>query len=324
MELETRNLEYAAMDAGAIPILKDPERQWAERHGGWVLSICLHVILFALLFAHVTPRPLPTTPSERFRVVLAEPTPAPTPEIVPEVEITPAQPAAARATRAEAQERVGPEAQSQQPARPGQTSAAASVRLDSTAEREGARPGSEGDAAGESRLLQPLIDVAPADDRDAYLKGSDLVAQRLRLAQTDLTAQKTLFSSRGADSGAVRELDISDVAPPIAQQVMDRYGIQIMIGHVDRPIEPGYNYLSSAKTPEGRFVSMSGSGIFRIFTFGQPAVARMAQLEDDALRRGGYTPASGRVVRIVFGIVSTTNGYDLGVKEFKAEPVPAK
>ena len=154
------------------------------------------------------------------------------------------------------------------------------------------------------------------------MEASEAIEGRLAIARARVTANKTLFSERGLDSGVLREIDISDVPPNEAQPVLDRYGIKIVLMPISDKHPQGINFLQRARTREGMYVRRQGSGLFQAFTYGAPAVARMMQLESDAIGKRGRDPKQTRIIRVVFGVVYTTKGYDLGIKHIEMEPVP--
>lgn len=158
--------------------------------------------------------------------------------------------------------------------------------------------------------------------REQAEQGSSEVAQRLRMARAKVVANKTLFSTRGSRQGVIRELDTSDVSESVAQQVLDRYGCKIMLARVGAANPGGLEYLSSAHTAQGLFVNRAGRGGSRVFSYPMSAVARMSQLEEDAIVRKGLDPAKTRVTRVLFGVLPTTAGWDLAVKEIDFVPLP--
>jgi len=147
------------------------------------------------------------------------------------------------------------------------------------------------------------------------------IDRRLAMLQSKLSADQTLFRTEGLNEGAIREIDITGVPPNVSQEVLGRYGIRIMLMNLNGN-DPNPGFLSRAQTNEGQFVKRSGSGVFQVFNYGPPAIARMMQLEEAELEKQGLDPKTSRVVRVVFGVVRTTKGYDLGIKKLEAEPVP--
>lgn len=150
---------------------------------------------------------------------------------------------------------------------------------------------------------------------------SRAVAKRMEMARAKVVANDTLFSSQGLDKGVLREIDISDVAPKVAEKVLDRYGIRIVIVQMNDAHPARITFLNSARTPQGHFMRRRGRGLYQAFQYGFPAVSRMLQLEEQELIDREYDPRRSRVVRVVFGVVPTTEGYDLGIKHFEAEHV---
>jgi hypothetical protein len=71
----------AADGAATKPFSAIDPQNWAERHGGWILSICFHIIVFCLV-ATAASRSQPAPVASRLKVVLhAAPTPEPAKQI---------------------------------------------------------------------------------------------------------------------------------------------------------------------------------------------------------------------------------------------------
>jgi hypothetical protein len=160
-----------------------------------------------------------------------------------------------------------------------------------------------------------------AMNRQLAETGSGTVSEKLKLLNVDQVAEKTLFSDRGIKDGAIRKFDIADVPPEVAQEVLDRYGIRIFMSGRTRETGSGKGFLYSAHTSGGLFVNAAGGGRYHIFSYSQAAKKRFVQLETEALREKGHHPDKVRIITIVFGILSTGSGYDLGVRKISVEPV---
>jgi hypothetical protein len=146
------------------------------------------------------------------------------------------------------------------------------------------------------------------------------VARADLLAKKTMEAPKSLFSGRGASEGAIREIDLGGTPGEKAKEVLDRYGIKMLVATADGAQGAG---LQAKSAGEGQFVTKFGSGTVGVFRFSSIAAGRMGQLEDEAFRAGGEDPEKTRIVRVVFGIVNTKNGYDLGVVDMRTEPLVA-
>lgn len=123
------------------------------------------------------------------------------------------------------------------------------------------------------------------------------------------------------DQGAIRELDMDGHSPQIVSLIMARYDMRI---ETKRMKGTAQNFLSSASDSGGKyFGGMSvPEGIYEVWQLSRKAVAKMATLEEDAIIERGMKPEKTRVVRIVYGIVKTSESeYDLGVLHFEAEPI---
>lgn len=153
--------------------------------------------------------------------------------------------------------------------------------------------------------------------------GSAGVGARLQAARAGLTADKTLFApknlfaARGASEGAIRSITLGGAPDETTKEVLGRYGIKI----VGAPFNAGASYLSGQAVGQEQFVTRFAGGATAMFSFTSIGAGKMVQLEEDALRKAGYDPASTRIVMVTYGVVNTPRGYDLGVVDMKTEPL---
>lgn len=297
----------------------------------------------------------PLVRAEEAQVAAVEATPEPTPEATPEptpepqavadaAPPPPPPPASlfAAATAAERlleqeQEAAGPVEEQGEENGTGQAAASAAPDAGQSAAEtaiETANPipaqATTGDAPAETLAeggLEAELNETKARlseaNRTIARKGSDHVAERIKAAEVQLQGKKWLTETKGVKEGVIRSINTDDVPQPVAQQVLARYGIRIGMADL-RPGagSGGYGFLNQARTQEGTFMNRVGGGKAEVFSYGPAAIARMMQLEEDGLRKRGFDPARTRVIEIEYGIVNTTNGYDLGVKKLETAPVP--
>lgn len=180
---------------------------------------------------------------------------------------------------------------------------------------------SDPDRERELRKLEALLaeqrEVIEKQNRRIAEHGSVQIEDRLRAASIELEARKWMSSTDGLREGVIRELDTSGVAPDIADRVLSKYGIQILIKYLDGT-ESGNGFLNRAKTMGGTYYNKSGTGHFQVFSFSQVAVAKMVRLEREAIIRRGLDPTRTRVQEVRYGIISTGGGFDLGVTHFRS------
>lgn len=207
-------------------------------------------------------------------------------------------------------------------------------------------PGADGmpdydEAAGGQRDM-------PVADADTTLDGKDLAdflaAERERLRaelaqfadpeiaeatqiELPVTPRKASGNKGGhapGPEGAIRELDLEGYPKDIVDDVMDRYGLQIVMQEMPAGRQ-GQSFLSSASRGgnDRYFGGMTAeAGVYEVFRLSRQSVAEMSRLEEQAIKERGMEPMRTRVIKIVFGIVKAKSGsYDLGVKTFEAEAV---
>jgi hypothetical protein len=154
----------------------------------------------------------------------------------------------------------------------------------------------------------------------ARREGSPHVADRIKDAQVKLKAKKWLTTTRGLEEGVIRSITATGAPKSAADEVFARYGIRVGMKYLDGS-EGGYGFLNQASTDAGVYVNRPGRGPQLVFSYGSTAVAKMLQLEREALRARGQDPARARVIEVEFGIVKSRAGYDLGVRDISFAPV---
>lgn len=152
-------------------------------------------------------------------------------------------------------------------------------------------------------------------------RGSDSVAQKLRLARAELEGKRWLESTEGAQEGAIRSFAVASVDKKISEEVFARYGIESYSQYVDEKTGGDFGYLNSAKLGGTQYIRRSGQGMFMVLSIPESALARLAQLERDALLERGLNPASTRVIEVEFGIASVGKTFDLVVTNLKVAPI---
>lgn len=330
---------------------------FVERRAGFILAVCLHVMLFASLAMQerlpvIDPRP---TPLRQVHIQLAPPPVElalqPTQEVMPQLADIPQEGGAVAENPAPESEisETGEPTEWAKPLPVNAMGETVSPVADSTESAESAAhvpeaivaapvETAEGSEALQARLaaLRRKLDgkraeaLSQPDEQDEARidataeEGSDVIAERLKLLDVDMKAQETLFRSKGTHAGVIRSLVLTGVDRVVSQQVMARYGIRIIPIHGaqtgGRRSKPGY--LTSATTGDGQFVQGTGRGNFLKFIISRQAGMRMMQLEAEALEARGFDPAKARLIEVEFGVVPTIDGYDLGVRKMLAEALP--
>jgi len=281
---------------------RDKSGSFLERNGGYAASLAAHaMILFMLMAQRVETKARDPQPMEVMLQLLPEPTPTPPPE-------------------------------SAQPVLPEENRAT-----------EGTEPPTDAPVSAELPTMAPPPDAAlqPQDEEkqreetvlaELARQKRGLEVKRLELAQTrkefrDQIQTELSQSERspgpkteGSLRGAVRSLELTNQPEEAVNKVLQRYKMKILWGYIDGP--GGYNFLNSASTGDGTYLRRSGTGWGQVFQLSTEAVAKMASLETEEIRRRGLDPLKTRVVETVFGIVPAGNDHDLGVVKMDVEPLP--
>ncbi len=334
-----------------------PVQSFAEKHGGFVISVVFHAAFLMVLQNAPVPasRQRPEKQPEPIRIELnpvqvpSEPEPLP---LSPEIEIQ--ENVATTAEADSALESVAPEG------KPDEGGAAEAIELASLPpgalelnpaplafipepsprkltepdlliqeEEPEIRSETEPAEQAESLLLDERIRQF-LDERERALKeyndvvgqrGSDRVAQRLSLARAELEGKRWLETTEGGQEGAIRSFSSEGVSPKIAEEVYARYGIESFSQYVDVAKGDGHNYLNSARVGGKQFTRREGRGVFRVLSIPQSAYGHLARLERDALVARGLDPSKTRILEVEFGIASVGSTYDLTVSRISVAPI---
>jgi len=312
---------------------------WAERHGGWIVSSCLHVCVLSLLLAGVT-RPA----QEPIRHIRLQFRPTPTPAPLPvRLTIPPARPPAVSLLPARANQPFpAPDAspapppkdmamamaaaQPPSPAPPRPSPAADNKPQDDNAPAsgEGQTPRNAGeidDPAQRMRVRQ-ILDRYRTDartGRDGLAQGRKNLAARLEQAGLQVSAYPHFPEFAGARVGAIRTLTFDNVKPAVTREVMTRYEIRITQRFVS---QSGPSYLNSAASGGSVYRPTDKPGYYEVFEISPKAYRRMVVLEQNWLVAHGYDPRTARVDVVEFGIVPISpNFWDLDILRMAVQRV---
>ncbi len=276
---------------------------WAERHAGWILSVCLHVLLFLALMTHLAPPQRPKPEPRRIRLSLRRPEPRPAlPAVAPARAPRPAEPVAAPAP-------VMPPAPRAEPVR------AVSGTVPVVVVPRDPRVDAAIDA-----ILERQADAAHEQREERWTRRAEL-RERLDDA-TDRVAASAYFPSYdGARVGVVRDLDLDSAEPEAVRQVMDRYAMRLTV----RDVTPSKNsgFLSSASAGGSVYTPARRGGLHEVFEISAKAYERMVWLENEWLTSHGHNPRFTRIDTVRYGVVSSSGAYewDLGIVDIKIQKV---
>ena len=275
----------------AITSSRNPISRWVENHAGMLVSFFLHLMIFSFLFTAMYPAVEEPRQPERIHMILqpvmpeqAIPVPvvAPPPDIIPEA-------AATSPEKSMENSDAVPEAISESPGK-----AMESMKLEQELSVE------------HKRLIAELADLNK-------VKKDMRMALHTQAALSEV--QRGKYAVEGAASGAVRTLDFKGFPQAIVDEIMARYDIRIEQKFVGANKNP--SFLSYAETQGGVYLNSQGPGYFEVFVLSREAMSKMSQLEMEELRKRNLDPERTTVVRVVFGIIQTKEGHDLGIVDFE-------
>jgi len=296
---------------------------WYERTGGYLISVALHLLLVSLLlsFAVVEVKSVEPPPIELTVAPMAEAGSAPQ-EMAFELP-----PAAATGTEAdqdtapaepppepqdEKQEEAAPEtppaeAPAEQPVeKPQETPQPDPAKLAELAEQE-----------RQKRMEELLQKEWEEFRRQAPLPHESKLKEAIQSEEIRMKGQKLLDPTVGADTGAVRQFDLRG-PQRVIDEIQRRYDMRIVTRWVNEA-ESGVGYLNRADTNRGTYRPAQAPGRYEVLEIGPAGTTKLKLLEIEAIRTRGFDPRRDRLVKIVFGIVVTDKGPDLGVVDLVAE-----
>jgi len=299
-----------------------------ERQSPAVASVLLHALLLLFLWTQVEVRPIePPRPEPIEMQIVLPPQPessagAGRPEAQPDLsqvqrtsanpaeQPTPEVPAQPQATEeAKEEETAKPNEQKPEPTPPEPTPVPAT-----TAEEKPAKTPLDPQTIEQFRAQQEKI------QQDLEARKSRVMTQVSGFAPAQGPGVKRPYSSAGSDRGVIRELDISKFPVEMQERFKARYGITIQV----RRVEGGspQSYVNAVTTDHGTYLSSGGSGVFEVMTLSKKVLARIAELEEQELRKRNLDPLRSRVIEVVFGLREDDRGLvDLVITRFRAEPI---
>ncbi|HUT24107.1 MAG TPA: hypothetical protein VM492_07190 [Sumerlaeia bacterium] len=295
---------------------------WADRHGGWILSICFHLFVFAwLINRSEAPRVALAPPPKPIELVFEEAPPPPPPpqNALPEVKPIPPPPLVPPPAGTGAKE--PPESPSlptkiamAEPQAAAQTSAPPSPPVEEQS------PSKALDKREEEKInavLETYAEHAPRL-RKQVLDARKDIDRRLERAETAATGLAQFPDFDGARVGPVRTFNFNTASPEIQEEIKRRYGVRILRGYVQKP--NAYSYLSTVSVGDKVYHGADEPGYYEIFALSSEATVKLFSLEQAWLDSHGYAPGTARVDAVVFGIVAVREGYwDLGILEIKVQ-----
>jgi len=315
---------------------------WAQRHGGWILSVSFHLILVCCLVTqHTTLVRAPARPRPVWLVLKPVKPPAPVPRpaletrIVPKPLPEPVQPVstpkvpspeagspirtAPAGTPYPAPPAVAPASPPPLPVPPGApperagSASAASPAL----ERLGTSPMEQG------KRIQVLLEKyggRPEGLKQSVDSTFDRVDRRLMKAEVQQAASPFMDKLGTGGAGPERVFTFGREDPAAEKGVMAFYGIRLTRRHVRPSSSP--SFLTGALGAGEKYQPAPKEGDYEVIEVPQRAQQQMALLEQQWLTSRGYSPRSTRVVRVEFGIVKQANGqWDLGILDIKVQPL---
>lgn len=264
-----------------------------ENHFGHIISVCLHIVLFFMLLNWAVPKNESIT--KKVKIYLNPPEKiAPIQEqktipFIPAKQMTMPQPAEKIIEKKEEIKKV-----------------------DSPVEKEFVIEKSvisELDAEKEN-LKKELSEISKTKE----LLKLNLMAE----AKTVGEVNNYQYTADGAKDGVYRTLDMTGFSQEIIDSVMKQLDIKIENRYI-KANQTGQSFLNSAKTSKQTYMNTEdGGGMYEVFLLSNKALAKMVNLEQEEIIKKGFKPNNTKINAVVFGIVQTEIGYDLGIKKFDA------
>lgn len=277
----------------AIASSRNSISRWVENHAGILVSFFLHLMVFSFLLTAMYPSVNDPAQPEQIHMILqpvlpkeAILVPLTPPEIIPEAVATSPEKTVEKSDVLEKNVVDMPDQLQQK-----------SIEMRKI----------EQNLSVEYQRLQ-------AELADLNKKKKDMqFALHTRAALSQVQHGK--YATQGSASGALRTLDFKGFPQDVIDEIMKRYDIRIEQKYVGPNTNP--SFLSYAETQGGVYLNSQGPGYFEVFVLSREAMAKMSQLEMHELQKRNLDPEHTTVVRVVFGILRTNEGHDLGIIDFE-------
>jgi len=128
------------------------------------------------------------------------------------------------------------------------------------------------------------------------------------------------FASAGSDRGTVRRIDMALYPKSVQERFMTKYRITIQ----NKMVRGGsqQSFINAVTTNHGTYLNSGGTGYYEVMTLPKEVLSRIAELEEQELRKRNLDPLRSRILEVVFGLREFPNGdVDLVVSRFRAEPI---
>jgi len=302
--------------------------RFIEKQIPTLTSLLLHAVLLLLLWSQVSVQPRePESPKPIvMHVVPAPETPTPGrgPEMtaaIPEAQRTSANPAEqptaeipAVADGNEEPEKDPPEPPKEETQKENPTPSEPTLESPTPAEQKIAK------TTLDPETLDQFRDQLQKTQQDLEARKSKVMTQIASIAPVEGPGIKRSYSSAGSDHGVIREIDISRYPREMQLRFMARYDIKIEKKMVKATSTR--SYINAVVTDRGSYVNTGGPGYCEVMVLSKKTLARIAELEEQELRKRKMDPLRSRVLEVVFGLREDENGQvELVVTRFRAEAI---
>jgi len=129
------------------------------------------------------------------------------------------------------------------------------------------------------------------------------------------------FSSYGAKDGVERILDLGEHSQPVIDSVLNKYGITIKKKYIDNTNPKNDLFLSVAKYQGDKFANLPLKGEFEVMTLTETTIRKLALIEMKEMEKRNFDLTNTIVLKEIFSIIKTPEGYDFGVTEMETKSI---
>jgi len=129
------------------------------------------------------------------------------------------------------------------------------------------------------------------------------------------------FSSYGAKEGVERILDIGGHSQPVLDSILNEYGITIKKKYIDNTKPRNDLFLSAATFQNDKFANLPLKGEFDVMTLTETTIRKLALLEMREMEKRNLDLSKTIILKEVFSIIKTPQGYDLGITELETKSI---
>ena len=116
-------------------------------------------------------------------------------------------------------------------------------------------------------------------------------------------------------------MDLGEHSQPVIDSVLNKYGITIKKKYIDNTNPKNDLFLSVAKYQGDKFANLPLKGEFEVMTLTETTIRKLALIEMKEMEKRNFDLTNTIVLKEIFSIIKTPEGYDFGVTEMETKSI---